>query len=85
MASHEQRQPAQDAPVADEKDGVVGRVAHVNTASVALAAAVAGQKPNLWSRSMIRLYFIMGIGYLVSTLNGFGKLPPVLGLQPGLI
>ena len=25
----------------------------------------------LWSRGMIQLYMIMGIGYLVSTLNGF--------------
>jgi hypothetical protein len=29
------------------------------------------EKPKLWSRGMIQLYMIMGIGYLVSTLNGF--------------
>jgi len=29
------------------------------------------QKPKLLSRSMIQLYGIMGIGYLVSTMNGF--------------
>ncbi|KAH7322999.1 lactose permease [Stachybotrys elegans] len=43
----------------------------VTGASVALAAAVAAQKPEPWSKSMIRLYGIMGIGYLVSTMNGF--------------
>ncbi|KAI5918168.1 lactose permease [Camillea tinctor] len=46
-------------------------VREVNTASVALAAAVAEQKPKLLSPNMIRLYMIMGIGYLVSTMNGF--------------
>lgn len=48
-----------------------GGVQQVNTASVALAAAVAEQKPKLLSPNMIKLYAIMGIGYLVSTLNGF--------------
>ncbi|KAI0867686.1 lactose permease [Hypoxylon argillaceum] len=43
----------------------------INTASAALAAAVAQQKPRLLSPSMLRLYVIMGIGYLVSTMNGF--------------
>lgn len=45
----------------------------VNTASVALAAAVAKQKPNPVSKAMLRLYGIMTVGYLVSTINGFGK------------
>ena len=40
-------------------------------ASAALTAAVEAQKPKLLSRNMLQLYFIMGIGYLVSTLNGF--------------
>lgn len=48
-----------------------GEVRQVTAASVALAAAVERQKPKLWSRSMIQLYMIMGIGYLVSTMNGF--------------
>jgi hypothetical protein len=39
---------------------------------VALAAAVAEQKPKIWSKNMIRLYMIMAVGYLVSTMNGFG-------------
>lgn len=55
--------------VADEK--VHEETHEINTASAALAAAVAGQKPNLFSPSMLRLYVIMGIGYLVSTMNGF--------------
>ena len=50
----------------------VGKITQVNTTSLALAAALAEEKPDLWSKSMIRLYFIMGIGYLVSTMNGFG-------------
>ena len=49
-----------------------GTGTEINAASVALAAAVASQKPNPWSRNMIKLYFIMAIGYLVSTMNGFG-------------
>lgn len=49
-----------------------GNVKSVNTQSVALAAAVAAQKPNLLSPNMIKLYLIMSIGYLVSTMNGFG-------------
>ncbi|EAT88754.1 hypothetical protein HBI56_040770 [Parastagonospora nodorum] len=55
-------------------DDEVHKSAHVveaNVASVALAAALEAQKPRLFSRSMIQLYGIMGIGYLVSTLNGF--------------
>ncbi|RYC63770.1 hypothetical protein CHU98_g2411 [Xylaria longipes] len=43
----------------------------INTASAALETAVAQQKPKLLSPSMLRLYVIMGIGYLVSTMNGF--------------
>ncbi|KAI0471706.1 lactose permease [Xylariaceae sp. FL0804] len=54
----------------DEKH-TSSHVHEVNTASVALAAAVAEQKPKLLSPNMLRLYFIMGIGYLISTMNGF--------------
>ncbi|USP75330.1 hypothetical protein yc1106_02604 [Curvularia clavata] len=46
-------------------------VKETNVASVALAAAIEAEKPKLWSRGMIQLYMIMGVGYLVSTLNGF--------------
>lgn len=55
----------------DEKYAT-GNVVQVNAASVALAAAVAAQNPSLWSKSMLQLYFIMCVGYLVSTMNGFG-------------
>ncbi|KAH7069450.1 lactose permease [Paraphoma chrysanthemicola] len=48
-----------------------GNIKEANVASVALAAALEAQKPKLFSRSMIQLYGIMGVGYLVSTLNGF--------------
>ena len=51
-----------------------GNVKSVNTKSVALAAAIAAQKPNLLSPNMIKLYLIMSIGYLVSTMNGFGMI-----------
>jgi len=53
----------------DEKD--FGDVQQINTASAALSAAVAAQKPNPWSKNMMSLYAIMAIGYLVSTMNGF--------------
>ncbi|WYZ41219.1 hypothetical protein EsH8_V_000114 [Colletotrichum jinshuiense] len=55
----------------DEKAAAAGEVKEINAASVALAAALAEKKPNIWSPSMIRLYGIMAIGYLVSTMNGF--------------
>lgn len=40
-------------------------------ASAALAEALGLQKPSPLSKSMLKLYAIMGIGYLVSTMNGF--------------
>jgi hypothetical protein len=48
-----------------------GKVKEFNAASVALAAAVAAQKRSLLSKNMFKLYFIMSVGYLVSTMNGF--------------
>jgi hypothetical protein len=60
------------ASISDEK-AAAEHVTHVNAASVALAAAMAQQKPSLLSKNMFKLYFIMAIGYLVSTMNGFGK------------
>lgn len=56
--------------VGDEKP--IGNVKEINTTSVALSAAMAAQKPNLLSPNMIQLYMIMSVGYLVSTMNGFG-------------
>ena len=45
----------------------------VNPASAALDAAVTSQTPNPWSKNLMKLDSIMAIGYLVSTMNGFGK------------
>ena len=61
-----------DSTIMDEKAGEELR--EVQTASEALEAALAAEKPKPWGAGMIRLYFIMGIGYLVSTMNGFGML-----------
>ncbi|ATZ50894.1 hypothetical protein BCIN_06g03640 [Botrytis cinerea B05.10] len=65
--------PLQEIPSAMDIDAkeAHGQVTQIQTASVALAAAVAAQKPRLLSRNMIQLYAIMGVGYLVSTMNGF--------------
>lgn len=41
-------------------------------APAALAAAVAEQEPRLLSWSMARLYAVVGLGYLVSTMKGYG-------------
>ena len=67
MASNMEDKPG--VSILDEKCD--GEVREVNAASVALTAAVAEQKPSLWSPNMRRLYIIMGVGYLVSTMNGF--------------
>ena len=48
-----------------------GEVKEVKTASVALAAAVVARKPSLLSPGMLKLYFILSVGYLISTMNGF--------------
>lgn len=79
MATHTKGEPEVFEEFAgDEKPA--GDVKEVNTTSVALAAAVAAQKPKLWSKNMLKLYFIMSIGYLVSTMNGFG-MPSVPAAQ----
>jgi hypothetical protein len=70
---HENTAGPREVPVLDEKYAS-GRIVQVQAASVALAAAIAAQKPSLLSKNMFKLYFIMAIGYLVSTMNGFGTL-----------
>ncbi|KAI1118181.1 lactose permease [Nemania sp. NC0429] len=57
-----------DSSITDEKRF---ETRQINAASAALEAAVAQRKPKLLSPNMLRLYVIMGIGYLVSTMNGF--------------
>ncbi|KAM0326602.1 hypothetical protein ACHAQA_006471 [Verticillium albo-atrum] len=71
MATHEETKPHFEHEEPFEGKEGVGKVTEVNANSVALAAAMAEQKPNIWSANMIRLYCIMGVGYLVSTMNGF--------------
>lgn len=73
MATHseEKRDVHEAIAIGDEKP--IGQVTEVSTTSVALAAALAAQKPNLWSANMVKLYMIMSVGYLVSTMNGFGR------------
>ena len=70
---------SKETPEQAERRSSIEKPSHhgkeINTASVALAAAIAEQKPNPLSRGMIRLYGIMTIGYLISTINGFGKSP----------
>lgn len=64
-----------DRMSADMPEKPSGMMIETSTASVALAAALADDKPSLLSRQMMRLYGIMIIGYLVSTINGFGTSP----------
>ncbi|KAI1260122.1 lactose permease [Xylariaceae sp. FL1019] len=52
-------------------DEVKGDTHEISTASTALASAVLEQKPKLLSPNMLRLYAIMAVSYLVSTMNGF--------------
>jgi hypothetical protein len=65
----------------DEKH-TSGNLRQVQAASVALAAATAAQKPSLLSKNMFKLYFIMAVGYLVSTMNGFGMFCNMLSGVP---
>lgn len=60
MTSHDDNLKAEVSAAHDE---VPGGVHEVQAASVALAAAVAEQKPKLWSKNMRQLYAIMAVGY----------------------
>ena len=62
------------APQSSHEDGDNGAVREVQATSVALAAAVNKEPPKLWTPNMIKLYLILGIGYLISTMNGYGTL-----------
>ncbi|KAH7124764.1 lactose permease [Dactylonectria macrodidyma] len=61
----------QDDIITKHKEEPHHKTHQLNTHSVALAAAVAEQNPNPWSQNMIKLYVIMGLGYLISTMNGY--------------
>ena len=67
----EQTHEVHETATIDEKHAATN-VRQIQAASVALAAATAAQNPSLLSKNMLKLYFIMAIGYLVSTMNGFG-------------
>uniref|UniRef100_A0A8H7NMW8 Major facilitator superfamily (MFS) profile domain-containing protein n=1 Tax=Bionectria ochroleuca TaxID=29856 RepID=A0A8H7NMW8_BIOOC len=64
--------PSNDLPeLAIDDSGIKTEGIHVTTASAALAAAIEEQKPRMFSRHMMPLWGIMGISYLISTMNGF--------------
>jgi len=71
-AEHDEKNDSGVTPSFD-KPVLTGNVVEINAASVALAAAIEAQKPKLLSKNMLKLYFIMVVGYLVSTMNGFGR------------
>lgn len=68
-------QPRASHDPMDGKPEIVGetREMEVSVVSAALAAAVEEQKPRLFSKNMLKLWWIMGIGYLISTMNGYGE------------
>jgi hypothetical protein len=70
-AEHQKETHIHGVHTMDEKYAT-GNFRQVQAASVALAAATAAQKPSLLAKNMLKLYFIMAVGYLVSTMNGFG-------------
>ncbi|KAK0390178.1 hypothetical protein NLU13_3750 [Sarocladium strictum] len=55
----------------DEKPAGDLQTREVAAASVALESAIAESKPSLLSPGMLRLWLIMSLCYLVSTMNGF--------------
>lgn len=57
----------------NEEKQPTGAVTHMEAGFVDLATAAALQKPKFWSMSMLRLYLVMTVGYLVSTIQGYGK------------
>ena len=63
---------ANDMPDLHDEKPTGAIVAEEAVHSVALTEALAaGPKPSIWSKSMLQLYAIMAVGYLVSTLNGY--------------
>lgn len=56
--------------VQDEKPAA--GIKEINVASVALASAVVAQKQSSWTPNKLKLYAILAIGYLISTMNGYG-------------
>ena len=61
----------QHGPIQEYESKPAGEVREVTAASIALASAVAAKKPSLTSPGMLKLFFILGVGYLISTMNGY--------------
>lgn len=49
-------------------------ISHVEASSAALVEALA-KDAKISTRSLVRLYVVMVVGYLVLTIQGFGKIP----------
>jgi MFS family permease len=67
----DEKLPSQSIHVDDERRRTSTVVKEANVRSAVLAAAHEASKPRLLSKNMVKLYMIMAVGYLVSTLNGF--------------
>lgn len=66
-----------DSPVgADEKKEATASHGAEVPATAALEAVLAECKPSMFSANMLKLWTIMSIGYLVSTMNGYGMSSP---------
>lgn len=77
--SNESRDRGSDAQeslpeVLDDKDTGNVKSEEIVDVSSALAAAIAEQNPKMLSMNLLPLWWIMGIGYLISTMNGFGMI-----------
>ena len=70
MSDYDEKRASDPQFAHNEKEHEPTREVHAT--SVALAAAVEKRPPKLWSTNMLKLYGILGIGYLISTMNGFG-------------
>ena len=55
----------------EEVDEKQVRNVEVNPAAAELVAVTEANKPSLVSPGMIKLWIIVSIGYLISTMNGF--------------
>ena len=67
----DEKLPSQSIHVDEETRRNSTVVKEANVRSAVLAAAHEASKPRLLSKNMVKLYMIMAVGYLVSTLNGF--------------
>lgn len=73
MATHDERPSMDPKSRVDFVEEAAPTMEELNPASAPLAAAMSKQKPKFWSRSMIRVFMAMTVGYLISTIQGYGK------------